>query len=205
MNHIENLTARYPELEYLAGAIDAAVGAVIFTHSYGGKVLLAGNGGSAADCVHISGELLKGFLKKRAADGEDLAALTEVLGEEAAMLERGLPAIPLPSLTSTLSAFANDVDPSLVFAQLVYSLGRRGDTLVAISTSGNSANVVKAAAAARALGITVIALTGKGGGRLAELADILIDVPVSETYRVQEYHLPVYHAICAEIEERIFY
>lgn len=205
MNHIEALIARYPELSPLADSIDAAASAIIFTHSYGGKLLLVGNGGSAADCEHISGELLKGFLKERATDGEDRIALTELLGEKGALLQRGIPAIPIPSLSATLSAFANDVEPSLVYAQLVYSLGKRGDVLFALSTSGNSENVVNAARAARALGITVVALTGEGGGRLAELADILINAPARETYRVQEYHLPIYHAICAEVEERIFY
>ena len=205
MNRIEELIMRNPELSALADSIEAAVSAIIFTHSYGGKLLLCGNGGSAADCEHISGELLKGFTKSRKADGEALAALTDTLGDEAALLERGIPAIPLPSLSSTLSAFANDVSPSLVFAQLVFSLGKQGDTLIAISTSGNSENVVKAARAAKALGIIVIALTGEGGGELASLADILINAPAKETYLVQEYHLPIYHAICAEVEERIFY
>ncbi len=204
MNYIEKLIARHPELDYLASSLDSAVGAILFTHSYNGKLLLVGNGGSAADCEHIAGELMKGFLEPRFTDGEDREALVAELGEKGALLQRGLCAIPLPSLSSVLTAYVNDVEPSLVYAQLVYAAGKRGDTLIAISTSGNSENVVNAVRAARALGITVIALTGKGGGQLASLADILIDSPATETYLVQEYHLPIYHAICAEVERRLF-
>ncbi len=204
MNYLELLIERYPELSGLYDSLESFVGAVLFTHSYGGKILLAGNGGSAADCEHISGELLKGFIECRFADGEDYEALYSELGEDAKKLQRGICTVPLPSLSSLITAYSNDVDASLVFAQLVYSLGRRGDLLVLLSTSGNSENVVKAARAARALGITVASLTGEGGGKLRELSDILITAPASETYRVQEYHLPIYHALCAEVERRLF-
>lgn len=204
MNYLEMLVQRYPELSDTLDCLEVAVGAILFTNTYGGKILLVGNGGSAADCEHISGELLKGFVESRFVDGEDLEALSSELGDSAKKLQRGLCAIPLPSLSSVFTAYANDVDPSLVFAQLVYSMGARGDTLIALSTSGNSVNVVNAARAARALGITVISLTGEGGGQLAALSDILIEAPATETYRVQEYHLPIYHALCAEVERRLF-
>ena len=204
MNYIELLEQRYPTLSELSYSLEVAVGAILFTHTYGGKILLAGNGGSAADCEHISGELLKGFIEKRFTDGEDLETLSSELGEDAGKLQRGICTIPLPSLTSALTAYANDVDPSLVYAQLVYSVGRRGDVLILLSTSGNSENIVKAARTARALGITVISITGMGGGMLAECSDVLLAVPETETYRVQEYHLPIYHALCAEVERRLF-
>ena len=204
MNYLEKLVDRYPELSGLSDSLESVVGAILFTNTYGGKILLAGNGGSAADCEHISGELLKGFMIDRFTDGEDLEALSYELSDDAKKLQRGLCTIPLPSLSSLITAYSNDVDPSLVFAQLVYSMGKRGDLLILLSTSGNSNNIVKAAKAARALGITVVSLTGRGGGKLAALSDILIDVPETETYRVQEYHLPIYHAICAEVERRLF-
>ena len=204
MNYLEKLVDRYPELSGLSDSLESVVGAILFTNTYGGKILLAGNGGSAADCEHISGELLKGFMIDRFTDGEDLEALSYELSDDAKKLQRGLCTIPLPSLSSLITAYSNDVDPSLVFAQLVYSMGKRGDLLILLSTSGNSNNIVKAAKAARALGITVVSLTGRGGGKLAALSDILIDVPETETYRVQEYHLPMYHAICAEVERRLF-
>ena len=170
--------------------------------------MLCGNGGSCADCDHISGELMKGFLKKRPLCEQKKRAMRENYSEiDESMLESlqdALPAISLPSMTALNSAFCNDVDPSLIYAQGVFSLGREGDVLIAISTSGNSENVLRAAEVARGLGMTVISLTGEGGGAIAEVADIAIKVPERETYRVQELHLPVYHAICAEIEQHFF-
>ena len=201
---IDTLVRRYPELSDKASAIIEAVDAVIAAHKSGGKVLLVGNGGSASDCEHIAGELLKGFLLKRTPTGDELSALTDQLGEDAGLLQRGISAIPLPSITGAVSAFNNDVDSSLTYAQMVYAIGRRGDVIFLLSTSGNSKNVVKAAKCARALGIKTISLTGKGGGALKALSDILIDSPETETFKVQEHHLPIYHAICAEAEARLF-
>ncbi len=198
------LGRRYPELSSVIPEIKAATNAVVSMHNNGGKVLIVGNGGSAADCEHIAGELLKGFLLKREPCGEELSRLKENLGESAEKLQRGISAIPLPSITGALSAFVNDVEAELAYAQLVYAIGRRGDILIAISTSGNSKNVVAAAECAKALGIKVIALTGQGGGKLSAIADILIASPESETFKVQEHHLPIYHAICAEAEKIIF-
>lgn len=201
---MDTLVRRYPELKPLVPSILAAVDAIIAAHKAGGKVLLCGNGGSAADSEHIAGELLKGFLLKRTPKGDELEALRAELGEEALLLQSGVSAIPLPSITGAVSAFNNDVDASLTYAQMVYAIGRRGDVIILLSTSGNSKNVVKAARCARALGITTVSLTGKGGGALRALSDILIDSPECETYKVQEHHLPIYHAICAEVEARLF-
>ena len=193
MNHIEKLIERMPALAGCAEDMKAAVEAICRAHLASGKILLCGNGGSAADCEHISGELLKGFLLPRPAeDGYPDA------------LQRGLCAIPLTSMSAALSAFANDCDPTLVFAQLTYAMGRPGDVFVGLSTSGNSKNVVEAAKVAKKAGLVTIALTGESGGALLEICDIAIRVPAKETYLVQEYHLPVYHAICAEVEERLF-
>ena len=205
MNYIDNLVNSYPALECVKDAVKLATDSILTSYRKGGKILVAGNGGSAADSEHIAGEMLKGFLLRRHPSESEMAALTEHLSsEEAAMLQRGVPTIPLPSISATLSAFANDVCPELVFAQLTFALGRPGDVLIALSTSGNSKNVVKAAEVAKAMGLTVIALTGEGGGKLRALADVTIMAPVRETYKVQEYHLPIYHAICAEVESTLF-
>jgi D-sedoheptulose 7-phosphate isomerase len=203
--YTEELIKRIPELAPSEEAIKAAVKLIVDCHKNGGKILLAGSGGSAADCEHISGEFLKGFLLKRTPDGEELKLLSEAVGEETAlMLQGGIRAIPLVSLTAVSTAFGNDVDPTLTFAQEVYALGQRGDVLIGISTSGNSKSVCLAAKVARAIGVSVISLTGEGGGILSEIADVKIKAPHKETYRIQEYHLPIYHAICADCENIIF-
>lgn len=203
---ITELIGRMPELASAEKEIRAATAMALDTYHKGGKILLCGNGGSAADSEHIAGELLKGFLSKRTPVGEELVRLTAAFGSEetAKRLQRGIPAIPLPSLTGASTAFLNDVDPSLVYAQLVYAFARPGDLLIGISTSGNSENVVRAVQAANAQGIASVALTGETGGKLLSLATVTVRVPSGETYRVQEYHLPVYHAICAEMERVLF-
>ena len=204
MNYLDDLTERYPELAPLKEKIGAAIDMIIESYKNGGKVLLCGNGGSAADSEHISGELLKGFMELRRPEGDELAALTEALGEDAVKLQRGVAAVPLTSLSASLSAFANDVDPELVFAQLTYALGKKGDVLICLSTSGNSKNVVKAAKVAKALGIKTIGMSGESGGAFLSICDITVNAPSRETYKVQEYHLPIYHAICAEVERILF-
>lgn len=202
--YIDELAERYPELASLKSNIKEATDIIVECYNRGGKVLICGNGGSAADAEHISGELLKGFVLKRTPDGEELKRLEDVLGDDAKKLQRGIPAIPLTSLTSVLSAFANDVDPVLVYAQLVYALGKASDVLVCLSTSGNSKNVVEAARTAAALGISTVALTGESESKLSEICDVTINAPEHETFKVQEYHLPIYHAICAEVERILF-
>ena len=203
--HVQTLISRYPALEKCKEDIISAIDRILASVQGGGKILLCGNGGSASDAEHISGEFLKGFLLHRTPRGDTLQALAEAIGEEdAKKLQGGIPALPLPSFSAVLSAFANDVDARLVYAQETYALGRAGDILIAMSTSGNSENVVLAAKTARAMGLTTVALTGKDGGKLAAIADIPIIVPANETYQIQAYHLPVYHAICAEVEEILF-
>jgi len=204
--YIDQLVERMPELEPMKAAIEEATGAILRMYADGGKVMLCGNGGSAADGEHIAGELLKGFLLKRTPPTEEIEAMGAELGSEteAASLQRGVAAVPLSSLSGVFTAFCNDVDPSLVYAQLVYAMGMPQDVLICLSTSGNSKNVVKAAQVAKANGITTVALTGGTGGELAEICDIVIVAPSSETYRVQEYHLPIYHAICAQVEHDLF-
>ena len=204
MKFVDELTERYAALLPIKADICAAVEKILAAYKAGGKILIAGNGGSASDSDHIAGELIKGFLSKRVPAGEELSALEAELGEEAVKLQRGISAIPLPQLSGVLSAFANDVDPSLVYAQLTYALGKKGDVLIAISTSGNSVNTLKAAKCARALGMTVISLTGESGGALLGVSDICLRAPEKETFKVQEYHLPIYHAICAEVENILF-
>ncbi len=205
MRYTDEMIKRYPELASLRAYVCSAVEAIVASHKAGGKVLVAGNGGSAADAEHISGELLKGFLLKRTPCGDELDALSSQLGaDDASLLQRGIAAIPLTSLSSALSAYANDVSPSLVYAQLTYALGRPGDVLICLSTSGNSENVTLAAKTARALGIFTVALTGSMGGRLAEICDVTVKAPATETFKVQEYHLPIYHAICADAEDILF-
>lgn len=198
MRHVEELITRYPALAQCKSAIEDAVCAIVQMHRNNGKLLLCGNGGSASDCEHISGELLKGFLLKRP---------TEILlkdGTKQNSLQGGIASVPLPSLTALVSAFSNDVDPSLVYAQLTFALGKENDVLLGISTSGNAKNVAEAVKIASAMNLKTIGLTGEKGGKLKELCDICICVPESETFKIQEYHLPVYHAICAQCEEEIF-
>ena len=204
--YIDQLIERMPELGAMKAAIEEATGAILRMYADGGKVMLCGNGGSAADGEHIAGELLKGFLLKRTPLAEEIEAMGAELGSEAeaTSLQRGVAAVPLSSLSGVFTAFCNDVDPSLVYAQLVYAMGMPQDVLICLSTSGNSKNVVKAAQVAKANGITTVALTGGTGGKLAEICDIAIIAPSSETYRVQEYHLPIYHAICAQVEHDLF-
>ena len=164
-------------------------------------MLTCGNGGSAADAEHIVGELLKKFKRHRDVDPVVAERLPADL---VAKLEGALPAISLVSMSGILTAFANDVSWETAFAQQVLGLGRPGDVLIALSTSGNSANCVNAALVARAKGMKVISLTGRAGSRLSALSDAAVRVPETETYRVQELHLPVYHALCAAVEEALF-
>jgi len=195
---INDLLTRYPALKECEN--DISKGAELITNTFlnKNKVLICGNGGSAADCDHMSGELLKGFLSKRSVCDENVP---EDMRE---YLQGSLPAVPLTSLTSALTASINDLEPEMVYAQLLYGLAVKGDLLIAVSTSGNAENVYNCARLARSLGVKVLSLTGKSGGKLYELSDIAIRVPESETYKVQELHLPVYHYLCACVEKNIF-
>ncbi|MBE6593844.1 MAG: SIS domain-containing protein [Ruminococcaceae bacterium] len=208
LKNLEILIERYPVLDVCKGDIAMATAAMVHSYETGGKTLLCGNGGSCADCDHIVGELMKGFLKKRPMSEEKkeemMSACSELEYGLLSKLQCGLPAISLPSITALGSAFNNDVDPELTYAQAAFALGKRGDIFIGLSTSGNAKNVCAAAKVAKALGMTVISFTGEGGGKLAALADIAIRVPECETYKIQELHLPVYHAICADVEEHFF-
>ena len=204
----KELFAHYPELAPLEREIAAAKELMLATYRRGGKILVLGNGGSAADADHIVGELMKGFLLRRPMTGEERAVFEDALGEEGerltACLQRGIPAISLPAQSAVLSAYANDVDPTLVYAQLVYAYGRREDLVIALSTSGNSKNAVEAVKTARALGISTLGFTGEKESALSRLCDVTLRAPSAETYRVQEYHLPLYHYLCAAVEEELF-
>ena len=204
----KELFAHYPELAPLEREIEAAREMMLATYRRGGKILVLGNGGSAADADHIVGELMKGFLLRRPMTDGERAAFEDALGKEGerltACLQRGIPAISLPAQSAVLSAFANDVDPTLVYAQLVYAYGRREDLVIALSTSGNSKNAVEAVKTARALGIATLGFTGEKESALSRLCDVTLRAPSVETYRVQEYHLPLYHYLCAAVEEELF-
>ena len=201
MTILEELQSRYPQLGGCRDEIAKALDLLLTCYRNGGQVLVCGNGGSAADAEHIVGELLKKFKRHRDIDASVAAKLPPEL---AAKLEGALPAVSLVSMCGILTAFANDVAWETAFAQQVYGLGRADDVLIALSTSGNSSNCVNAALVARAKGLKVIALTGAGGGRLGAVADAGVVVPETETYKVQELHLPVYHALCASVEEALF-
>ena len=167
----------------------------------GNKLLLCGNGGSSADCEHIAGELVKQFSRSRPLSTE----LKDKLGPELSKeLHGGLPALSLPSMIGFHTAFNNDDKPEFAFAQQVVAFGRPGDTLLGISTSGNSSNIVHAARAAQALKLPVISLTGENGGKLAPVADCAIKAPSRQTPRIQELHLPIYHALCQVVEDSLF-
>ena len=198
MYNIASLIERYPTLEECRDDILAAAEMITDTYKNGGKILLCGNGGSAADCEHIAGELLKGFLSARKTTDE---RLSPAMQKE---LQGALPAIPLPSLTAALTAAHNDLNPAFAYAQLLYGLGKNGDLLIAISTSGNAENVCNAARLAKCLGMRVLALSGKTGGSLASLADVAVCVPATKTYQIQELHLPIYHFLCAYAEACTF-
>ncbi len=195
---LSKLFERYPKLENCKDDILHAQNAMIECYKGGGKLLLCGNGGSAADCDHIVGELMKGFLLKRAVND------TRLPDRIRQKLQGALPAISLPSQRAALTAWINDADPSMVYAQLLYGYARAEDLFVGISTSGDATNVVNAATVARALGMKTLALTGNKSSALTDICDITIRVPETETYKIQELHLPVYHYLCAGVEEYFF-
>ena len=205
---INDLVNRYPALEAVRDDIEMVYKHLVECYENGGKVLIVGNGGSAADSEHIVGELMKGFIKNRPVSAEmdeALVAVDPVRGEALAKnLQGGLPAIALTAHTSLNTAFANDRDPVMIYAQQVNGYGKPGDVFLGISTSGNAENVMYAAVTAKAKGMKVLALTGKDGGKLAKVADTSIIVPVQETYKIQELHLPIYHVLCLMLEDHFF-
>jgi D-sedoheptulose 7-phosphate isomerase len=206
--HIDLLIERYPVLEVCRRDLIDAYLIMEECYEHDGKLLIAGNGGSAADSEHIAGELMKRFKIPRpvtAEFAEKLKAIDPDRGENLAKnLERGLMAIPLVAHVALSTAYINDVDGLGVFAQQLFGFGRPGDVFLGISTSGNSKNVMSATVVARALGIKVVGLTGAKGGELATVADVAVKVPETETYMIQELHLPVYHCWCLILEDKFF-
>lgn len=206
--HVDLLVSRYPMLEACKDDIIEAYIVLKECYENDKKLLIAGNGGSAADSEHIAGELMKRFKILRRVPDEFAKKLKEIdleRGEKLSRnLERGLMAIPLVAHESLTTAYINDVDGLGVFAQQLYGFGRPGDVFLGISTSGNSKNVMNATVVARALGMKVIGLTGALGGELATVSDVAIKVPETETYMVQELHLPVYHCLCLMLEDYFF-
>lgn len=219
MKYMESLLKRYPKLEAAAPQIKEAYQMLEECYARGGKLLVAGNGGSCADSEHIVGELMKGFVKSRRVSEREKERLEEAgremagkLGEAeenlgsqlADCLQGGLKAIALTGHSGLSTAFLNDVNGDMIYAQQLWGYGDPGDVFLGISTSGNSKNILYAIAAAKAKGIRTIALTGRDGGKMGKLTDTAIIVPEEETYKIQELHLPVYHTLCLMLEERFF-
>ena len=206
--HIDLLMKRYPVLETCKEEIIGGYELMETCYKNGGKLLIAGNGGSAADSEHIAGELMKRFKTPRSIPEDLKKKLIEVdsiRGENLSKnLERPLMAIPLVAHEALTTAYINDVDGLGVFAQQLYGFGREGDVFLGITTSGNSQNVMSATVVARALGIKVLGLTGENGGELSQVANVCVKVPETETYMVQELHLPVYHCWCLMLEDKFF-
>lgn len=208
MDYISQLIQRYPVLEKNEQEIRMFCDTLIKCYESGGKLLVCGNGGSCADAEHIAGELMKGFLEKRPLSDERKAEMISAVPELENLglekLQQGLPVFTLNSGAALTTAFANDCDPELIYAQQVLAMGRKGDVFLGISTSGNAKNVYSAAAVAKSLGIKTAALSGRDGGKLKSICDVSIVVKEEETFKIQELHLPVYHAICATVEEHFF-
>ena len=205
--NIDILIQRYPALAPVRDAVAEAIDTLIEVYRNGGKLLVGGNGGSCADAEHIAGELLKGFLSKRPLSETEKQAFSafgsegKQLGE---CLQKGLPCVVLSAHTGFLTAFGNDVNFEYAYAQQLFAQGRAGDAVIGITCSGNAANIYHAFIAAKATGIKTILLTGAGNGRCRALADIVIAVPETEVYKIQELHLPVYHLLCMAVEEAIY-
>ena len=206
--YIELLVNRYPELKICKEEIVEAYSIIEKSYENGGKLLIAGNGGSAADSEHIVGELMKSFKLHRALNNDFKKKLIEQNSELGSILaenlQGALPAIALDGHFALSTAYMNDCEPLLCFAQQVNGFGRKGDVFLGISTSGNSKNVLFASICAKAKGMKVIGLTGEKDSKLGELADLCIKAPSKETYMIQEYHLPIYHCLCLMLEERFF-
>jgi len=204
----EELFSRYPQLEFCAETFDRTFQELLRCFRQGGKLLVAGNGGSAADSEHIAGELMKSFLFAREPDSDTVHRLESLYGDDgrrlSKVIEGALPVIPLTSMPALSTAFANDAEPDVVFAQMVNGLGKPGDVFLGISTSGNSHNIKLALMTARAKGLMSVLLTGGDGGVCKSLADVTVCVPEKETFKIQELHLPVYHALCAMAEAELF-
>lgn len=208
MSNLDLLIMRYPHLECCKGNIIIAFEFIRDCYKNGGKLLVCGNGGSAADAEHIVGELMKGFKKARhlaSIEVEKLVEIDSLMGRTLAdNLQGALPAIALDGHPALTTAYMNDCEPIICFAQQVYGYGCKNDVLFAISTSGNSRNVLYAVVAAKAKGMVVIGLTGENDSKLSAMSDVCIRVPSTETYQIQELHLPIYHCLCLMLEDYFF-
>ena len=205
---LNDLLSRYPLLKVCEERIEKSFLLLKQSYTDGGKLLICGNGGSAADAEHIVGELMKGFKSPRLLDEASQQKLKDIDKEEGSLLaenlQGALPAIALDGHPALTTAYINDCNPLLCFAQQVNGYGREGDVLLGISTSGNSQNIIYAAVTAKAKGMKVVGLTGAKDSKLSKLADVCIQVPETETYKIQELHLPVYHCLCLMLEEEFF-
>lgn len=205
---LQQLLNRYSNLSFLEEQIKNATEIIINAYKSGGKVLVCGNGGSSSDADHIVGELMKSFEGHRPLEAELKESMKTVSPERGSILaeklQQGLPAISLTVHNALITAIANDIHGDMIFAQQVTGLGKKGDVLIGLSTSGNSQNVVDAFIVARAKGLKTIGMTGETGGKMKDLCDVLINVPEKRTAFVQELHLPVYHVICMMVENELF-
>ncbi len=205
---MNDIFERYASLNGCKAQMDKGVEMMCATYKNGGKILVCGNGGSCADSEHIVGELMKSFTLPRKIPTSDANKLKDLLGEEASVfcenLQRGVPAFSLCSQSGVMTAYNNDVNADMVYAQLLYASAKENDLLIGISTSGNSKNVVNAVKAAKAFGIKSLCLTGQKNCIIDDFADCVIKVPETETYKIQELHLPVYHYLCLETEKALF-
>ncbi len=205
---MDNIFERYECLKVCRESMETAVELMCDTYKKGGKILVCGNGGSCADSEHIVGELMKSFVLPRRIPDDDVQKLKELLGSEAELfcecLQRGIPAFSLSSQAGVMTAYNNDVNADMVYAQLLYASARVNDLLIGISTSGNSKNVVNAVKVAKAIGVRSLCLTGKNECQIDNFADCVIKVPETETYKIQELHLPVYHYLCLSTEKNLF-
>ena len=208
MKHIDLMLEKHKELEYLRQPICEIVKSVVKSYRNGGKVMVCGNGGSCSDADHIVGELMKGFLSKRVlTQGQKSDVIKRNYDNGtylAKALQQGIGAISLNTHSALISAVINDIGADMMYAQQVYAIGKKQDFLIGISTSGNAENVCNALKVGKILGMTTCGLTGNKNGKMNDFCDILIDAPSGETYRIQEYHIAVYHAFCAQAEEEIF-
>lgn len=208
MTLLDQMEHKYPELKELRPRVEEATNLLLEAFRQGRKLLVCGNGGSAADAEHIVGEMMKGFMLKRPVPDHVHEKLSLLYPDEGAHiakhLQGAIPAISLVSQHALTTAIANDTSAEMIFAQQVYGYGKPGDVLLALSTSGNSVNVVRAAQVAKAVGLRVIGLTGRGGGALRELSDVAICVPYDKTPEIQERHLPIYHLLCMRVEKELF-
>lgn len=208
MSEMSNLMQRHPEMSVCETAIVSAFEILVKCFSSGHRLYVCGNGGSAADALHITGELMKSFVVNRRLDDDFISQTRNCFPSESeyliANLQGALPAYALVENIVFSSAYANDVDADFIFAQQIYCYARQGDTVLGISTSGNSTNVINAFMAAKARGAVTLGLTGMSGGKMAIFCDSCICVPETETFKVQELHMPVYHALCKMLENHFW-